>query len=537
MLDLDAGTAVPRTADAIDASTRSGSADTVYKIQRQPTTPTAAAAIIADTNAAHAAAETVPQPRGVQRRKMLDAMANARLDVVQTRDLVRMCGLQIRERGLDTSGLFRPFRIAESLDRVHHMIQLFLLSIDVNTYSSVFQILPENALDRFGGSSSAGTTSTQLAQSKVAQEELDKELRYASPHDVVSVMKWGLRHMRLRTSDFNSRDSDEWYNSFVSAERHSGYHARAIADLLHPKLPQATAELLSEVLDLMASVAAHSSSNHMPAAALCKVLGFWLFGRIDVAHPPPTVDELLAAVRRTTRMAEHLLMAHIRSQAAVTFSMPLRLTELVQRYPHINQGEETPSLPPAFASRPVPTVRVDMRSENLVVSQAKPRWPSSTLKDAIHASLSDSVHGGEGEVWTLIVSQLGDGDGSRAYELLSDEHVRILRQMDRELADVNEEVAECTTPTRATAISNEAPRSTAQIKAVRRRSQSLSDLRPNLTFIDAPPLPPLHETTSHGSSTPRPSGYTATQAGAAVCRGRGGGDDGRTGCGCVHGRT
>ncbi|TKY87530.1 hypothetical protein EX895_003544 [Sporisorium graminicola] len=524
VLDLDAGTALPRSSNAgvptpISANGVAGNA--VNAKQRKQHPPSAAAAIIAESNAAYAAAESVPKPKGLQRKKMLEALTNARLDVSQARDLVRMCGLHIRERGLDTSGLFRPFRIAESQDHVYHMIQLFLLSIDVSTYISVFPILPENALDRFGHSGATAangvnnSVTSQQAKSKVAGEELDKELRYATPHDVVSVMKWGLRHVRLRTSDFNSKDADEWYDVFVASERESGYHARAIADLLHPKLPQATAELLSEVLDLMASVAAHSSSNHMPASALCKVLGFWLFGRIGVAHPPPTVNELIEAVNRTSGMAEHLLLAHIRSQAAVTFSMPLRLTELVQRYPYIKAGGERPCLPPAFATRPVPTLRIDMRSDNLIVSQTKPRAPSSTLADALDASASDDLQGGQGEMWAAIMTQLDHlaEDSKKGYELLIDEHVRILRQVDQALAAANEDgkaengqqdlmsaAAVAAPPARTAA----AP-SIAQLKASRRRSRSLSDLRSHLIF--AGPLTTLNESNlSDGGNTPRSNG-------------------------------
>lgn len=511
VLDLDAGTAVSRSAHPMPTASSFSSDETVHKISRQKQPPSAAAAIIAESNAAYAAAETVPKPQGLQRKKMLEAVANARLDVSQTRDLVRMCGLQIRERGLDTSGLFRPFRIAESPDHVYHMIQLFLLSIDVSTYIAVFPILPEDALDRFGSNSAGASNQPKSQQAKVqaAREELDKELRYAAPHDVVSVMKWGLRHMRLRATDFASKDAHGWYDVFAAAERESGYHARAIADLLHPNLPQATAELLSEVLDLMASVAAHSSSNHMPASALCELLGFWLFGKIGVAHPPPTVDELVEAVKKTTSMAEHLLLAHIRSQAAVTFSMPLRLTELVERYPYIKAGQETPCLPPAFASRPVTTLRIDLRSDNLVVSQGKPRGPSATLAAALGASASDNLQGGQGEMWAALMSQLDHTveESIKGYELLSDEHVRILRQVDQELTRAsNEQQAENGQSNShsllvAAASKAAAAPSLAELKAGRRRSQSLSDLR-GVSFATPRPLAPLDEN-STGSNTPR----------------------------------
>lgn len=444
---------------------------------------------------------------------MLEALANARLDVGQTRDLVRMCGLQIRERGLDTPGLFRPFRVAESQDRALHMIQLFLLSIDPSTYGGVFPILPENALDRFTTGRTTPTPGSD--KSRLAKEELDKELRYASPHDVVSVFKWGLRHMRLRTTDFDSNSAEGWYEDFTRAEREARYHPRAIADLLHPVLPQATAELLSEVLDLMASVVAHASSNHMPPSAMCKVVGFWMFGRIGVAHPPPTFDELAAAVDRSAAIAEHLLLAHIRSQAAVTFSMPLRLTELVEKYPYIKEGSTSPGLPAAFAARKVPTLRVDLRSENLVVSQAKPRTALSTLSDALDAGVGADIKGDQGEMWKSLAAQVeGSGGG---LELVIDEHARILRQVDSELKVEEKSEGEKQNAALASAAAATLPMGPPNgtldpkaVKANRRRSQSLSDLRGHAALMgrhhpppSPAPLAPLPETPPSTSSPRR----------------------------------
>ncbi|SPC66483.1 uncharacterized protein UHOD_08604 [Ustilago sp. UG-2017b] len=478
VLDLDAGHALPRTSST---TTRTGG---------QGGQPTAAAAIIAESNAAYASAKPAP----LQRREMLQALTNAHLHVVQMRDLVRMCGLHIRERGLDTPGLFRPFRIAESGESVQHMLQLFLLSVDASTYIAVFPILPENALDRLERSSTRPQSARDKA--KIAREELDKELRYASPHDIVSVLKWGLRHMRVQCSDFNCKSSDEWYDCFYSLECESRYQPRAIADFLHLKLPQATAELLSETLDLMASVAAHSSSNHMPASALCKSLGFWLLGRIGVAHPPPTFDELKETMDKASAMVEHLLLAHIRSQAAVTYAMPLRLTELVQKYPHIKQGSSTPGLPPAFASRPVPTLRIDLKSENILVSRAKPRAPSSTLADALEAQAADGIEGGEGELWgqsmLTMDANVGEGTG-RGYELLIDEHVRILRKVDEAIALNTEKHSSLSDAATAAA-------TPAETKANRRRSQSLSDLRN--PYLPTPANRSLFPLPESGTSSP-----------------------------------
>ncbi|KAN0064923.1 hypothetical protein ACQY0O_001980 [Thecaphora frezii] len=426
VLDLGQGTAT--------SSFQATMAGDTIKDLKTPTmskAPSAAALVAANANASFAlAGKEKPRPIGAQRIKALEAIANARLDVAQVLGLTRMCSEQIRRRGLETMGLFRSLRVAQSQEQLDHLVQLFLLSVNPSAYASVFTVLPENALERLSQRPEEASD-----KAKTALLELDKELRYASVHDVVALLKWGLRHTRTRTSDFDSTDAYGWYDAFVAAERDGGYQLRAIAELLLPKLPNDTAELLGEILELMATVSAHQPVNHMPASHICSILGFWLFGRIGVAHPPPTFEEFHEAWQKSTRIAEHLLLAHIRSQASVTFSMPLRLTELVEGYPVIKADYSTPGFAPAFAQRHIHTLRVDLKSENLVVSPGRPRVPSNILASALDASASASLEGGRGETWAAVIAQIDSSavEGGKGQELLIPEHARILRLVDEEV--------------------------------------------------------------------------------------------------------
>ena len=508
VLDLESGRTIAANGQAQAGLSTNGRAASGTGLVNQQQSE--AAALAARANAAHAAAQPIPKPVGQQRRKMLEAMSNARLDVAQTRDLVRLCAQHIRERGLETLGLFRSFRVAESTDRIEYLIQLYLISINPSAYASVFPVLPENALKRL-----SQRPEEVPDKSRSARNELEKEIRYASPHDAAAMLKWGLRHMRVRNTDFNSPDEHGWYDNFVKAERASQYHPRAIADLLHPNLPLETAELLSEVLELMATVASHRTANHMPASYICRVLGFWLLGRIGVAHPPPTFDEFHKVWEKSSAILEHLLLAHIRSQAAVTFSMPLRLTEMVEGYPYLAEGATTPSLPPAFASRPIHTLRVDLRTENLVVSQTKPRSPSATLAAALDAKAAETLEGGRGETWAMVMAQLEDSavDHGKGTELLIDEHSRIFNLVDKELAareelrkeaDEKNRFGHVLAPSTSNSSFVSASSGSSANTHYRRRSQSVQDLR------DRAMLAPLREDSSSGLSadvflTPRQS--------------------------------
>ncbi|SPO37648.1 uncharacterized protein PSFLO_03124 [Pseudozyma flocculosa] len=475
--------------------------------------PTAAALVAAEAIASSSSA-TKHVPRARQLVKALEAMANARLDVAQVRDLASLCAEQIKQRGLDTTGLFRSFRVAQSQDDIDRLIQLFLVHINPTAYASVFAVLPDDALARLWQRPEEAPD-----KSRAALDELEKELRYTSIHNVVALLKWGLRHLRLRTTDFNSSDPYGWYDAFVAAEKKSGYHPRAIADLLHPTLPQETAELLVQMLELMARVAAHH--NHMPASEICSILGFWLFGRIGVAHPPPTFPELQAAWQTATSVAEHLLLAHIRSQAVVTFAMPLRLTELVQDYPSIKDGSHSPGFPPAYARRQVSTLRIDLRSENLVVSPMRPRLPSATLASALDASASEQLEGGRGETWAAVIGQLASDatEGDKGKELLIPEHARILDLVDAQIAAriKHQEQAEEASRPPAFGISPSSAEgdrdSLSPQSTYRRFSRSYSDLR------STKPLATLSEDEGPGGASrerrPRPPPLAASAASAA----------------------
>jgi hypothetical protein len=171
--------------------------------------------------------------------------------------------------------------------------------------------------------SSASTPST-------ATSSFQSELGYTrDPHDVASVLRWGLRHFLpgppAPTSPSASASpsspttsapsfglSPAWYTIFHANERSSGYPARAYTDKLLPLLPAAHAPLLAAVLDVAAGLAAHAEACGMSGSKFAMVAGLWLLAAVPRARPDDDWAAFYARWERHGRMLEHLFLARIR---------------------------------------------------------------------------------------------------------------------------------------------------------------------------------------------------------------------------------
>lgn len=365
--------------------------------------------------AALALAASKPDPSQTTPEVKFNHLKNARLTLDQCQQLCDLCAKEIRMRGLATVGIFRPFRTTESLAKFERLVELFLLAVEPKTYEGVFPL------------SDPGQSSTLLPEGVTktdAHTELSRKLSYANIHDVrvgiggsseyhtdsrypqvVALLKWGLRRLRLKATDFYAVSSEplKWYDSFVQKEKAASYPKQAYSDLLLPKLPSATGKFLSSLLDLMTTVSAHHVANAMPASRLCKTLGYWIVGRIGVDHPPHSFDEVVKAWSRASAVTEHLFLAFTRDQTSRIHLMPTRLTELIADYPHVAPGAEAPSLGPAFTFAEKHGLRVDVRSENIVVSPKRIRGPSESLRAALKAQNPELESSEELDDWSAIL--------------------------------------------------------------------------------------------------------------------------------------
>ncbi|KAH9813391.1 hypothetical protein DFH28DRAFT_897164 [Melampsora americana] len=228
----------------------------------------------------------------------------------QLTELIRLCSPMILSRGLDTLGLFRPWRTSE---RPLHIGRLQLLFINY--------LLPSPP-----STSEADEVHPSLtAPRSVRVEDVQDELVFTLVHDLIHVLKWAIRHLSYQSTRFALQPS--WYEEFCREEREKAYPQNAYTSILLPLLPYTTQDLLNSILELVAAVAAHVDQNAMPAAQLCRYLGFWILGRGTDSFV--SFDHLYLEWERSGRAFEHIFLAYLRSQAR----LPKRLRELVSVYP------------------------------------------------------------------------------------------------------------------------------------------------------------------------------------------------------------
>ncbi|KDE04166.1 hypothetical protein, variant [Microbotryum lychnidis-dioicae p1A1 Lamole] len=372
-------------------------------------------------------------------------LRRARLSVEDVIVLLKECGVVIRERGLTTLGLFRPYRIGESrlkMDRLALLFYAFALDRS-SVHRAADQPRNANDLFRVGGGKSKGAK----------LDAFKEEIKYANVHDVVGVLKWGLRHLVYSTS-FAGKPSPQplaWYDNFMLASEAAKHPTAAFSTLLLPSLPSSSQDLLTALLEVMQAVAAFTELNAMSAHRLSRQLGIYLFGLAPRGKAWSDWCELYTTWQNAGNALEGCLRAYVRSQP----DLPERLRELVEAYP---------SPPPRVVKsqlKSVIKVEIEVKAEvwsrvmtvefndqrtGLVVAlgtggsagagQAlstggiKRRDPVDVLVDAFeatHDSKLDDVEQGTKDVWKMIIEE-AKNDGE-PIAILSDETRRVLGLM------------------------------------------------------------------------------------------------------------
>jgi hypothetical protein len=195
------------------------------------------------------------------------------------------------------------------------------------------------------------------ASASPALASFQDELVYADPRDVAAVLRWAIRHFEpTGGSTFGGDDAYVWYTTFARAERERGYPQDAFDSAL--TLPVQHAALLTAVLDLTCSLAAHAEANGISGAKFAKLVGRWLLANKRKAAPDDW-HGFYADWDRAGRILEHLFLARIRAQATV---LPKRLTTLVVGYPYGTPEGDLLAKPRA-STRVYPALLVTIDSE------------------------------------------------------------------------------------------------------------------------------------------------------------------------------
>ncbi|GAA5930613.1 uncharacterized protein JCM15063_002414 [Sporobolomyces koalae] len=265
----------------------------------------------------------------VRSRRDWVKLEKSRIQIDQMITLVDECSQVIRTRGLTTLGIFRPFRSSENLVQIRLVALLYL------DYVSEFEPLPPTV------ASISSTRGTQ-ANKTVKLHRFREELRYTDIHNVVAVLKWGLRHFESTTpfafeTTTNPRNPFEFYQTFLDQTVRHSFPITSFTDFLVPLLTRPGHDLIVSILDLVQAVAAYSESNAMNSSRLCRTIGIYLFQLPRTPEPTSQSDheeqggrwnELYETWNQAGTVLEGLLKARIREQR----DLPPRLQELAQGF-------------------------------------------------------------------------------------------------------------------------------------------------------------------------------------------------------------
>lgn len=209
--------------------------------------------------------------------------------------------------GLETLGVMHPHWYSSSPEIQRRLISHFLNSL-----------APQSAISPL-----SPTLSSPISA-------FESEIHFTrDPHDVATVLRWGLRHLQLEGDHFGTDDG--WYKAFLDAESAAEYPPKAFSEKLAPNLPPAHLELLIATLEIFSSLAAHSEANSTSGSKLSKIFGLWLL----TARRVEDKDDWQSFYSRwesTGRMLEHLFLARIRYvQPLLFYFIPFKSLICTQR--------------------------------------------------------------------------------------------------------------------------------------------------------------------------------------------------------------
>ncbi|GAA5962627.1 hypothetical protein JCM3765_006864 [Sporobolomyces pararoseus] len=370
-------------------------------------------------------------------RQEMVKLEKGRIEANQMITIMNECGDVIRSRGLTTLGIFRPFRLPESPNRIRQLCLLFL------DYNSEFDLtIPES------------TTRGTRASKTVKLHRFTEELRFAEIHDVVAVLKWALRQFSppssfaLAPSPSSSSASFEFYRTYLNSTSAASYPHSSFTQFLLPLLPPTSRSLLTSTLNLIQAVASYSEINAMTGRRLCRSIGYYLFQLPSTSEARAEEGEagwekLYQRWKESGEILEGLLKSYLWEQQ----DLPPRLQELVVDYGKFVERSKTGSGDGGIGARNLRVLKIEMESrgegwrrvgeEDEKVNdqitgylvggeraQFARRKPVEILVDAFEAEFVGIDETREGVSSWRMIKEKGSEEGAR--QVLDEEVVRIL---------------------------------------------------------------------------------------------------------------
>ncbi|KAK4046958.1 hypothetical protein OIO90_006376 [Microbotryomycetes sp. JL221] len=410
------------------------------------------------------------------------------LSIEETIALIKECGRVIRQRGLTTLGLFRPFRAVESPNQIRNLAIKFL---QWSRFEQQQQQQFQNEIE-FDARDIFSARETKFDK----LEKFRKELASAGIHDVVGVLKWGIRRIKF-TRPFggtSSRFSVDWYHSFMSTSQSLKHPTNAYNTILLPKLDMQCQQLLNSTLELIQHVVAFTDHNAMTPIKLCRTFGLYIFGLAPRDRQWSNWFELEQVWSTSGLILLNCLKSYLKNQK----NLPIRLKDLIKDFPldldqslNMNQSIESNQY-----KRKTLVVEMESTGEWIDLSQAWNGFVESSSKDLVQIGryarrmplevLTSAFNESNHQPLNATKSQLQawqtlkDKGKSKPLEILSEENERIfelvengqtvvgMRNLQRQLEQNQDDSTNNMTNSNKGMIRNTPPRTT------RNRSYSMS---------------------------------------------------------------
>ncbi|RIA98975.1 hypothetical protein C1645_748202 [Glomus cerebriforme] len=229
----------------------------------------------------------------------------------ETHLIVKKCAEQIRLRGLNSVNIFKPTRIGDGGDEVKYLLNC---------------LLNENI------------------------PEFDDEIKNQDLNNIVSAMKWTLRHCNRTIIPYNNYESFDRFEQEVNFDVHKGLFSNHFLN----SIPNLNRDIIRELFDIciqittttiLSSSSSSSSSsptlttqsdiNTMNAQKIIKSLAFCLIGSSNDNEEKKKIfnnfDDAYREWIKCSNACLHLFLAYLR-ELSTEMELPPHLTVLLDNY-------------------------------------------------------------------------------------------------------------------------------------------------------------------------------------------------------------
>ncbi|CAG8587509.1 1430_t:CDS:2 [Paraglomus brasilianum] len=218
-----------------------------------------------------------------------------KLSIEMTHLIVKRCSDEIRLRGLHEVDIFKPQNIGDSTEEATYLINF---------------LLRDNRID------------------------YETELASADIHNVVSTLKWALRHCEEIIVPY------QYYEEFVKFDQEYDFDPNkgSFTQFLQ-YIPLPNRNVLVEVFQLCADVTANSDINKMSAQKIVKCLALCIIR--DDKQAFASFDDAYKEYTSSANACLHLFLAYLR-ESSLEKELPPRLTMLLDNYDDIRKVSTAP---------------------------------------------------------------------------------------------------------------------------------------------------------------------------------------------------